>query len=149
MTPVIHRPHLERVVAGPAELHPSGVGDGHDVLGPVPGKPVVPDHRFEDQDHARAHDQRRVEGLAEVGADEGHLGTVGPDPVGQVEVLQPRPDPVVGGDGRPPELQGGHARLEMSRAASTTARHRWKWLAWRSVGEGWALVSQVRPKSEA
>src|SRR3712207_7570435 len=47
----------------------------------------------------------RSEVVAQVRADQGHLGAVGADSVRQVEVLDPRLGAAVGGDGGPSEVE--------------------------------------------
>jgi hypothetical protein len=98
-----------------AERHPAVVGDRHDVLGPVAGGAVVPDDRLQHEHHAGRQDLALVERLAEVGADQRHLGAVGADAVGEVEVLDPRPATAavggVGCDGGPGQVQRRYAGL--------------------------------------
>ena len=120
---------------GVAERHPAVVGDGDDVLGPVAGGPVVPDHRLQDQDHARRQHQL-VEVVAQVGTDHRHLGAVGADPVGQVEVLDPGSArrcsrPASASMAAPAQLPASSCPACTGADASTTARQRANCSCWR------------------
>src|SRR5215207_906375 len=87
------------------------VGYRDDLLGPEARLAVVPHDRLEHQHHARCQHERVVEVVAEVGPDEGHLGAVRADAVGEVQVREPRATPLVPACGAH-EVPGGRARLE-------------------------------------
>ena len=112
-----------------------------------PASPSVPDHRLEDEHHARLQHKRRVEVGAEIGADERHLGAVGADPVCEIEVRQPRARAV-----RPcPRRARGRPRSTPGRTASsarsTTSRQRAN--CSRSTSFGARPTIHVAPKSDA
>src|ERR1700757_3274502 len=66
------------------------LGDHHDLLTAIAACPVLPHHRFQNQDHAVRKDEVVVELLTEICPDHGGFGGVGADAVAQVEVWQPR-----------------------------------------------------------
>ena len=88
------------------------LGDRDDVLGPEPGLAVVPDHGLEHEHVAGREHDRRVEVVAEIGADERRLRAVGAGAVREIEVGEPRRPPSgfhLLGDAS--EVAGGDARL--------------------------------------
>src|SRR5439155_6591457 len=74
-----------------------GVGHGDDLLAAVAAGAVGPRDRLDHEHHPRREHDALVEVEAEVGADERRLRAVDADPVGEVEVWEPRPSPVAGG----------------------------------------------------
>ena len=142
-------PSHERVVGMIAQRLPAVAGDGDDLLGPVAGGAVIPDHRLEHEDHPGCEHDRLVELVAEVGADQRHLGALGADTVGEVEVRQPRHDAVVGFDGDPGEIPARGAGLALLEHGVHDVRHRRNWACCRGEGFGRFDTIQVRPKSEA
>ena len=96
----------------PLSLTQPDIRHGHNVFRSISGRSVFPDDRLEHQHHPRLHDQLLVELFTEVRSDERHLRTLGTHAVRQIEVLDPRPDAVVGLDGGLAEFRRGHAGLE-------------------------------------
>src|SRR5438874_716448 len=75
----------------------AGVGDGDDLLAAVAAGAVRPRDRLDHEHHPRREHDALVEVGAEVGADERRLRAVDADPVGEIEVREPRPAPVARG----------------------------------------------------
>src|SRR4051794_3209597 len=89
-TSVIVTRASERVVRVVGHGLPPVLGDDENLLGAVAARAVLPDDRLEHEDRPGYEDEGRVEGLADVAADVGHLGAVDAEPVAQVEVRHPR-----------------------------------------------------------
>src|SRR3954451_7189677 len=80
-TSVIVTPASERVVRGVGHGLPAVLGDDEDLLRAVAAGAVLPDDRLQPQHPAGCQDELLVDGLADVAADEGHLGAVDAEPV--------------------------------------------------------------------
>src|SRR5262249_23115681 len=138
-------PSATRASVAGAEVLVTVLGDGDDLLGTEPGIAVLPHDRLEHQHHPRRHDEPVVELSAQVGPDQRHLRAVRADPMGQVQVREPRAARLAGLCG-PGQVAGGRTRLQHVEAAVDDLAPTAAWAWCRASGPP---TTNVHPKSEA
>src|SRR5262249_39321654 len=101
---------------GAAEFDEARISHGHNVFRTITSATVLPDDRLQHHDHPWPHDEVLVERIAEVGSNQRHLSTVSAHTMRQIEMLDPRPNTIIGVTSCLTELQTGDPRLENGQA---------------------------------